>query len=178
MKKKHRVSIQNKKECYELRILSPCSDDCDIVLVSANQKKITEAYNQYSFLGFDCRVRKSQCHNYCILNKIKNTYPLIDGYGNSMNIFITEELESDFDSYLYEFYKAADSTMQSLINLYINKKDNNQIFQSLTTIAMGFLYRNSKEHRMKSDFFIDELSVFKNMVNEILSDTYEFLPFD
>lgn len=188
MKKKHRVSIQNKR--FQLRIVSPCHRDYDIYLVTISKTYAMEMLSQYSSLGFQCELSKfnlkSSKHylqeNGCVTeffidNQLSMNIPLWDEFRALHFIHVSRRLEEAFDSYLYDFYNAADITMRSLLDLYINKKNNNQLFETLNEIAMTFLRRNSTKFMRNHDFHIDELSLFKNMINEILTGSNDFLPF-
>lgn len=188
MKKKHRASIQNKR--FQLRIVSPCHRDYDIYLVTISKTYAMEMLSQYSSLGFQCELSKfnlkSSQHylqeNGCVTeffidNQLSVNIPLWDEFRALHFIHVSRRLEEAFDSYLYDFYNAADITMRSLLDLYINKKNNNQLFETLNEIAMTFLRRNSTKFMRNHDFHIDELSLFKNMINEILTGSYGFLPF-
>ena len=188
MKKKHRASIQNKR--FQLRIVSPCHKDYDIYLLTVSKSYAMEMLSQYSSLGFQCELSqfnlKSSQHylqeNGCVTkffndNQLSMNIPLWDEFRTLHFIHVSRRLEEAFDSYSYDFYNAADITMRSLLDLYINKKNNNQLFETLNEIAMTFLRRNSTEFMRNHDFHIDELSLFKNMINEILTGSNDFLPF-
>lgn len=188
MKKKHRASIQNKQ--FQLRIVSPCHKDNDIYLFTISESYAMEMLSQYSSLGFQCELSqfnlKSSQHylqeNGCVTeffndNRLSTNIPLCDEFRTLHFIHASRRLEEAFDSYLYDFYNAADITMRSLLDLYINKKNNNQLFKTLIEIAIVFTRRNSSKIMRNYDFHIDELSLFKNMVNEILTGSYDFLPF-
>lgn len=188
MKKKHRASIRNKQ--FQLRIVSPCHKDYDIYLFTISKTYAMEMLSQYSSLGFQCELSKfnlkSSKHylqeNGCVTeffidNQLSMNIPLWDEFRALHFIHVSRRLEEAFDSYLYDFYNAADITMRSLLDLYINKKNNNQLFETLNEIAMTFLRRNSTKFMRNHDFHIDELSLFKNMINEILTGSNDFLPF-
>lgn len=188
MKKKHRASIQNKR--FQLRIVSPCHKDYDIYLFTISKTYAMEMLSQYSSLGFQCELSKfnlkSSKHysqeNDCVTeffidNQLSMNIPLWDEFRALHFIHVSRRLEEAFDSYLYDFYNTADITMRSLLDLYINKKNNNQLFETLNEIAMTFLRRNSTKFMRNHDFHIDELSLFKNMINEILTGSNDFLPF-
>lgn len=188
MKKKHRASIQNKQ--FQLRIVSPCHKDYDIYLFTISKTYAMEMLSQYSSLGFQCELSKfnlkSSQHylheNGCVTeffidNRLNINIPLWDEFRVLHFIHVSRRLEEAFDSYLYDFYNAADITMRSLLDLYINKKNNNQLFETLSEIAMTFTRRNSTKFMRNHDFHIDELSLFKNMINEILTGSNDFLPF-
>lgn len=188
MKKKHRASIQNKQ--FQLRIVSPCHKDHDIYLFTISKTYAMEMLSQYSSLGFQCELSKfnlkSSKHylqesgcvtEFFIDNQLSMIIPLCDEFRALHFIHVSRRLEEAFDSYSYDFYNAADITMRSLLDLYINKKNNNQLFETLNEIAMTFLRRNSTKFMRNHDFHIDELSLFKNMINEILTGSNDFLPF-
>lgn len=188
MKKKHRASIQNKQ--FQLRIVSPCHKDYDIYLFTVSESYAMEMLSQYSSLGFQCELSKfnlkSSKHylqengsvtEFFIDNQLSMNIPLWDEFRALHFIHVSRRLEEAFDSYLYDFYNTADITMRSLLDLYINKKNNNQLFETLNEIAMTFLRRNSTKFMRNHDFHIDELSLFKNMINEILTGSNDFLPF-
>lgn len=188
MKKKHRASIQNKQ--FQLRIVSPCHKDYDIYLFTISESYAMEMLSQYSSLGFQCELSqfklKSSQHylqeNGCVTeffidNQLSINMPLWDECRALHFIHVSRRLEEAFDSYLYDFYNAADITMRSLLDLYINKKNNNQLFETLSEIAIAFARRNSSKFMRNYDFHIDELSLFKNMINEILTGSHDFLPF-
>lgn len=188
MKKKHRASIQNKQ--FRLRIVSPCHKDYDIYLFTITESYAMEMLSQYSSLGFQCELsqfnlKSSQYYlheNDCVTeffidNKLSTIIPLCDEFRALHFIHASRRLESAFDSYLYYFYDAANLTMRSLLDLYINKKNNNQLFKTLTDIAIVFSDRGSTKFMRNHDFYIDELALFKNMINEILTGSHEFLPF-
>ena len=103
--------------------------------------------------------------------------PLCDEFRALHFIHASRRLEEAFDSYLYYFYNAANITMRSLLDLYINKKNNNQLFETLSEIAILFSHRDSSKFMINHNFYIDELSLFKNMINEILTGSHDFLPF-
>lgn len=188
MKKKHRASIQNKQ--FQLRIVSPCHKDYDIYLVTISESYAMEMLSQYSSLGFQCELSqfnlKSSQHysqeNDCVTkffidNRLSTIMPLCDEFRALHFIHASRRLEEAFDSYLYYFYNAANITMRSLLDLYINKKNNNQLFETLSEIAILFSHRDSTKFMRNHNFYIDELSLFKNMVNEILTGSHDFLPF-
>lgn len=188
MKKKHRASIQNKR--FQLRIVSPCHRDYDIYLVTISKTYAMEMLSQYSSLGFQCELSqfnlKSSQHysqeNDCVTeffidNRLSTIMPLCDEFRALHFIHASRRLEEAFDSYLYYFYNAANITMRSLLDLYINKKNNNQLFETLSEIAILFSHRDSTKFMRNHNFYIDELSLFKNMVNEILTGSHDFLPF-
>lgn len=188
MKKKHRASIQNKQ--FQLRIVSPCHKDYDIYLVTISESYAIEMLSQYSSLGFQCELSqfnlKSSQHysqeNDCVTkffidNRLSTIMPLCDEFRALHFIHASRRLEEAFDSYLYYFYNAANITMRSLLDLYINKKNNNQLFETLSEIAILFSHRDSTKFMRNHNFYIDELSLFKNMVNEILTGSHDFLPF-
>lgn len=188
MKKKHRASIQNKR--FQLRIVSPCHKDYDIYLLTISKTYAMEMLSQYSSLGFQCELSqfnlKSSQHysqeNDCVTkffidNRLSTIMPLCDEFRALHFIHASRRLEEAFDSYLYYFYNAANITMRSLLDLYINKKNNNQLFETLSEIAILFSHRESTKFMRNHDFYIDELSLFKNMINEILTGSHDFLPF-
>lgn len=188
MKKKHRVSIQNKR--FQLRIVSPCHKDYDIYLLTISESYAMEMLSQYSSLGFQCELSqfnlKSSQHysqeNDCVTgffidNRLSTIMPLCDEFRALHFIHASRRLEEAFDSYLYYFYNAANITMRSLLDLYINKKNNNQLFETLSEIAILFSHRDSTKFMRNHNFYIDELSLFKNMINEILTGSHDFLPF-
>lgn len=188
MKKKHRASIQNKR--FQLRIVSPCHRDYDIYLVTISKTYAMEMLSQYSSLGFQCELSqfnlKSSQHysqeNDCVTeffidNRLSTIMPLCDEFRALHFIHASRRLEEAFDSYLYYFYNAANITMRSLLDLYINKKNNNQLFETLSEIAILFSHRDSTKFMRNHNFYIDELSLFKNMINEILTGSHDFLPF-
>lgn len=188
MKKKHRASIQNKR--FQLRIVSPCHRDYDIYLVTISKTYAMEMLSQYSSLGFQCELSKfnlkSSQHylqeNGCVTeffidNRLSTIMPLCDEFRALHFIHASRRLEEAFDSYLYYFYNAANITMRSLLDLYINKKNNNQLFETLSEIAIVFSHRDSTKFMRNHNFYIDELSLFKNMINEILTGSHDFLPF-
>ena len=91
MKKKHRVSIQNKR--FQLRIVSPCHKDYDIYLVTISKTYAMEMLSQYSSLGFQCELSKfnlkSSKHylqeNDCVTeffidNRLSMNIPLLDEF--------------------------------------------------------------------------------------------------
>lgn len=188
MKKKHRASIQNKQ--FQLRIVSPCHKDYDIYLFTTSESYAMEMLSQYSSLGFQCELSqfnlKSSQHysqeNGCVTeffidNRLSTIMPLCDEFRALHFIHASRRLEEAFDSYLYYFYNAANITMRSLLDLYINKKNNNQLFETLSEIAILFSHRDSSKFMINHNFYIDELSLFKNMINEILTGSHDFLPF-
>ncbi len=188
MKKKHRASIQNKQ--FQIRIVSPCHKDYDIYLFTISESYAIETLSQYSSLGFQCELSqfnlKSSRHylqeNGCVTeffidDQLSINMPLWDEFRVLHFIHVSLRLDGAFDSYLYDFYNAADTTMRSLLDLYINKKNNNQLFETLSEIAIVFSHRNSTKFMRNHDFHIDELSLFKNLINEILTGSYDFLPF-